>query len=371
VTEVIRTGGSGHLDAAVSAIVGRQVPGVSFAAVSPEGIQLSNGVGVADIARARTATTDTVYAWFSMTKLVTATAVMQLAEHGALDLDGPAADLVPAMALATWHGTRVKITIRQLLSHTAGLPNPIPVGWVHRADSAADGVAFAERLLNKHTRLTSPPGAQTAYSNLGYVALGRAIAAASSQTYEDYVRNNILQRIGMSATDFTYTEGMRSQAATGYQPRWSAMTLLLRLMLPRGILDGAFGGYVAFHPFFVNGAAYGGLLGPVTDAARFATLHLNGGVVDGTRVISEKSVAKMQRLAASGRDLDVGLGWFRKRADSRRGETFVEHLGGGAGFFNVMRLYPDRARAVVLMGNSTSYTQDRILKSVLEQSMAK
>jgi hypothetical protein len=71
----------------------------------------------------------------------------------------------------------------------------------------------------------------------------------------------------------------------------------------------------------------------------------------------------MQRLAASGPDLDVGFGWFRKRSDSRRGETFIEHLGGGAGFFSDMRLYPDRARAVVLMGNSTSYTQEGLLKA--------
>jgi hypothetical protein len=141
------------------------------------------------------------------------------------------------------------------------------------------------------------------------------------------------------------------------------MTLLLRFMQPRGILGRTLGRYVAFRPFYVTGAPYGGLLGPVGDAARFATLHLNGGVVNGTRVLSEKSVADTHRLAASGPDLNVGFGWFRKRADSRRGETFVEHLGGGAGFFNVMRLYPDRARAVVLMGNSTSYAQLGVLKA--------
>jgi len=72
---------------------------------------------------------------------------------------------------------------------------------------------------------------------------------------------------------------------------------------------------------FPNGAAYGGLVGSVHDAARFATVHLNGGSLDGTRLISEQSVAQMQQLSASGPDLDVGLGWFRRRSDSRRGET--------------------------------------------------
>jgi hypothetical protein len=80
-------------------------------------------------------------------------------------------------------------------------------------------------------------------------------------------------------------------------------------------------------------------------------------------LLSEKSVADMQRLAAWGPNLDVGLGWFRKRADSHRGETFVEHLGGGAGFLSVMRLYPDSACAVVLIGNSTSSAQEAVLNA--------
>jgi hypothetical protein len=63
--------------------------------------------------------------------------------------------------------------------------------------------------------------------------------------------------------------------------------MLLRFMLPRNIFGGTLGRYVAFRPFYVNGAAYAGLIGPVDDAARFATLNLNGGVVNGTRVLSE------------------------------------------------------------------------------------
>ena len=72
----------------------------------------------------------------------------------------------------------------------------------------------------------------------------------------------------------------------------------------------------------------------------------------------------MQDLCHSGPELDVGLGWLGKRRDSQRGETFVEHLGGGAGFFNVMRLWPQHGRAAVIMGNSTSYQQRPILDAV-------
>jgi CubicO group peptidase (beta-lactamase class C family) len=353
------------VQAARARIVGRQVPAVSLALVTPTGLEWSRGVGMADLGAAQPATAETVYLWFSMTKIVTATAVMQLGERHALELDRPAAELVPALASATWRGRRVPITIRQLLSHTAGLPNPIPVGWVHPAEAPApDGRAWAERLLARHTRLAFEPGSRTGYSNLGYLALGQAIAAASGQSYEDYVRAHILRPLGMASTDFVCTESMRRRAATGYQPRWSAIALPLPFLLPRGILGRTYRRYIAFQPFYVDGAAYGGLVGSVEDAARFARLHLHGGEVDGVRLLSPESIAEMQHLSHTGPDLDVGLGWFRKRAASQRGESYVEHLGGGAGFFNVMRLWPDRARAAVLMGNATSYDQAAILNAL-------
>jgi CubicO group peptidase (beta-lactamase class C family) len=353
------------VEAALARVVGRQVPGVSLAVVNPTGIEWSTGLGTADLGAAQPATAETVYLWFSMTKIVTATAVMQLAERHALELDQPAAELIPALASATWRGRRVPITIRQLLSHTAGLPNPIPVGWVHPAETPApDGRAWAEGLLAGHTRLAFEPGSQTGYSNLGYLALGQAIAAAAGQPYEDYVRASILRPLGMASTDFVCGASMRRRAATGYQPRWSAMTLLLPFLLPRGVLGHTSGRYIAFRPFAVDGAAYGGLVGSVEDAARFARLHLNGGEVDGVRLLSPESTAQMQDLSHTGPDLDVGLGWFRKRAASQRGESYVEHLGGGAGFLNVMRLWPDRARAAVLMGNATSYDQAAILNAL-------
>ena len=354
-----------RLNMELSDVVGREVPGVSVAVATRAGVQWSTGVGVADLSSRAPATTATIYLWFSMTKIVTATAVMQLVDRGLLELDHPVADLVPALAGATYKGNRVRITLRHLLSHTSGLANPIPVGWVHGADMPRpDEDTFADHLLAKHTRLKFEPGARTSYSNLNYLALGRAIASVSGLSYTSYIRERLLQPLEMTSTDFMVRDP--SLAATGYQPRWNAMTLLLPLMLPRGLLGHSYGRYIAFHPFYVNGAAYGGLVGSVADAARFAALHLNGGTIDSTRVLSEKSVAKMQHLSATGPDLDIGLGWFRKRSDSLRGETFVEHLGGGAGYFNVMRLYPDKQTAIVVMGNTTTYNQGAVIKAALD-----
>ena len=115
---------------------------------------------------------------------------------------------------------------------------------------------------------------------------------------------------------------------------------------------------MTFRPFLVNGAPYGGLVGPVTDAARVVLMHANGGELDGTRVLSDDAVREMQTISMTGKPFDHGLGWFRPPADRERQPTFVEHYGGGGGYHNLMRLYPEPGVGTVVMGNSTSYDVD-------------
>jgi CubicO group peptidase (beta-lactamase class C family) len=124
------------------------------------------------------------------------------------------------------------------------------------------------------------------------------------------------------------------------------------------------GRYVSFRPFYVKGAAYGGLLGGVEEASRFVRLHLGGGQTDGTRLLSEEAVAEMRTIVPRGGKRDFGLGWFRSHQDGTRRPAFVEHLGGGAGFWNVMRLYPEESLGVVVMGNTTSYDHDSVCDAV-------
>jgi hypothetical protein len=101
-------------------------------------------------------------------------------------------------------------------------------------------------------------------------------------------------------------------------------------------------------------------------SARFVLLHLNGGQANGTRLLSAESVAEMQRIMPRGGKRDFGLGWFRSHEAERRGPTFVEHLGGGAGFWNVMRIYPEESLGVVVMGNTTSYDHESICDAIVK-----
>ena len=346
-------GGDPNLTAVLERLATRQVPGISAAVVDGGAIQESSSAGVADLSRGAPATPDTVYLWFSMTKIVTATATMQLAEQGALGLGDPVERFLPDFPKPRSGWPRVEV--RHLLSHSAGLANPVPVRWVHPAsEPGRNPHDFAVALLTKHDRLRFPAGSRADYSNLGYIALGEVIAAASGQTYQDYVRTRILEPLSMTTTGFSYSIAPEDDIATGYQPRFHPMTPLFRLLLPKRIVGSTEGRFVAFNRFHVDGPAYGGLVGSARDAARFMAVHVNGGEYDGVRLLNSESVEEMQTLHASGRKLDVGFGWFRRGTDRASGD-FWEHLGGGGGFWSMMRVYPSRRVGVLTMGNATSY----------------
>jgi CubicO group peptidase (beta-lactamase class C family) len=356
-----------ELAAVLERLTSRELPGVSAAIVRPGAEELA-GAGVADTSSGSRATPETIYLWFSMTKIVTATAAMQLAEEGALALDDPVAKFLPEFPKARSGWPRVEV--RHLLSHSAGLANPIPVRWVHPADQPGrDPHEFANSLLTKHDRLRYPAGSRAVYSNLGYIALGEVIAAASGRSYEDYVRSRILEPLSMTSTGFTYGAAHAEDIATGYQRRRHPMTPLFRLLLPRGIVGAGDGRFVSFNRFLVDGPAYGGLVGSVRDAARFLAVHLNGGELDGVRLLSQAGVEEMQTLQAKGRKLDVGFGWFRRGADRAAGD-FWEHLGGGGGFWCMMRIYPASGVGVLSMGNASSYDHEAVAEAALRSSTA-
>jgi CubicO group peptidase (beta-lactamase class C family) len=348
-------------------LVQRKVPGLSVLVTASDRLLAGGAAGVSNISSRTPATVDTVYLWFSMTKLVTATAAMLLVEQGRLSLDDAVKLHLPAFP--TPRDGWPEVRVRHLLSHSSGLANPIPVTWVHPASEAGrDPHGFAVELLRRYSRLRFAAGSKASYSNLGYIALGEVITSSSGQRYEDFVREHILRPLGMARTDFTYRPDMTADAATGYQSRLNPLTPLLRRMLPKGIVGENHGRFLAFRPFCVDGAAYGGLVGPPRDAARFLSAHLNGRRHDGVRLLSATSVEQMQKITATGRKMDVGLGWFRRHSDGTSTDHYLEHLGGGGGFFSMMRVYPDRGLGVIVMGNSSGYDHQRIASAAIARA---
>jgi len=339
------------------------VPGLSVAVVKRDRLVWARGFGFANLATSAPATPETIYLWFSMTKIVTATAALRLAEGGSLDLDAPITEYFADFSVIS---QRRPVTVRHLLSHSSGLANPVPIRWVRPAGKPVpDQRAFVNRLLARHRKLKFVPSERATYSNLGYLVLGEVISEVAGMRYERYVREEILIPLGMNRSGFVYPEPAGDGAATAYQPLRRPFTPLLRMALPRGVVGSRQGRYVAFNPFYVDGAAYGGLVGGVDEAARLVMLHLNNGRIGDTRLLSPESVAIMQRIVPRGGKRDFGLGWFRSHEAGQRRPAFVEHLGGGAGFWNAMRIYPEESLGVVMMGNATRYDHESILDAIV------
>ena len=249
-------------------------PAVVFGCVWRDGTTLVRAAGHADAREGRAVLETTAFAWFSITKLFTATAIVQLAEGKRLDLDAPVSRYLPERRLSK-NGREA--TVRQLLSHSAGLANPIPVTWIHLAGEAGPGLdALVDQRIGDAPDLVFEPGQKSSYSNLGYLLLGQIIERVSGQRYEDYVRGHLLEPLGAAATGFARSDG----AAIGYQRRWSLMGLAAGWMLDARFFGASSDGYRALRPFTVDGAPYGGLQGPAADLLRFARMVLAGGQAD-------------------------------------------------------------------------------------------
>lgn len=317
------------------------VPGLAVAVVHRSRPVFAHACGHADLEAGLNFTVDTACHWFSMTKIATVTAAMQLVDSERLDLDAPVHEYLPGVLPSTFDGVRVV----HLANHSAGLPNPLPLRWVHPAgQSIPDQRAFLARHRPRKPRFE--PGTQARYSNLSTVVLGEVLATVTGTPYVDHVGSAVLAPLGLHHTGFTYAVVGDAPRAVGYQPGSRALDPVFRAFLPRGVVGRRTGRYLALDPFEMDAPACSGLIGPVTEAARFLTVHTEPG-----DLLSRSSIERMQRIDTRGKPYDLGLGWFRPVA--QRDAPWVEHFGGGGGFWNVLRVYPERALGVAVMGNTT------------------
>jgi CubicO group peptidase (beta-lactamase class C family) len=362
-----------QLDAYLKAITAFGAPpGLSLAVVQDGAPVYAKGFGLADAPRGRVATAETAYGWWSMTKIFTAAAVFQLEERGRLSLDDPVAAYLPFFRVTYPSPHSRTITIRHLLNHSSGLPNNVPalVGWIHHADQPPlDQTAYVASVLPRYSKLVFEPGDHGEYTNVGYMVLGAVIEAASGQPYEQYVREHLLQPLGMRRTDFVYTDAMGADVATASHPSLSLERLALPFLVDNwsSYVRETTHGRMWLNRFYANSAPPTGLIGPATDAARFVAAILAGGALAGERVLSERSVAAMLKdshVPARHGEADVypgtqyGLGWHIVPEGARQR---VQHRGGGPGFGSEMRLYPAERLGMVVIANDTTYDRDAIL----------
>ena len=205
-----------------------QVPGLAVAVVHRDREVFAHACGHADLAAGLDFTVDTACHWFSMTKIVSVTAAMQLVDAGRLDLDAPVRDYLPGVLPPAFDAVRVV----HLANHSAGLPNPLPLRWVHPAGQPIpDQRAFLARHRPRKPRFE--PGTQARYSNLSTVLLGEVIATITGAAYVDHIRSAVLAPLGLAHTGFSYDDVGSAPRAVGYQRGPRPLDPLFRAFLPR------------------------------------------------------------------------------------------------------------------------------------------
>jgi CubicO group peptidase (beta-lactamase class C family) len=356
----------GELEAYVNQLVeiGRP-PGLSLAVVKKGEIVYQRGFGLADGPRNIAATPDTVFQWMSISKIATAVAIFQLHERGALDIEDPVVKYLPFFKVGRPPEGGQKITIRHLLNHSSGLAHPARMlGMVHvDGRPYPDQVELVRRLVAKYRKLKFEPGTRAAYTNLGYTVLGAIVEVVSGQAHHEYLVEHIFRPLRMDNSNHIYTETMRANAAVGSQPKSSITSALLALVVddPDFFIRETVNGRMWLRrasPDFSGGA---GVNGPAMEAARFAAAFLNGGSLNGDRILSPESVTMMiedGHIVAKGgpgliyKGAEHGLGWLIwPNGDRQR----IMHSGEGPGFSSIMQLYPEEGLGVVVMGNEWPY----------------
>jgi CubicO group peptidase (beta-lactamase class C family) len=342
-----------HLSALTSA---SKVPGIQYVVVTSAGVVFEHAGGWADIRCRVPVQAATTMMAYSMSKTITAVAVLQLVETGPVGLDDPLERFLGSLQP---YGPAV--TIRQLLAHMSGVPNPLPLRWVHPADrhGTFDEDAALAAVLEKHPRLSSAPGSRYAYSNIGYWLLGKVVERTTAGTFAAYVTDRILGPLRIEPSDLGYVVADPARHATGYLEKYSLMNVLKGLLIDRELIGGYSGSWLAIRSHYPNGPAFGGLVGAANGFGVFLQDQLRSRSVlfgDDTR---RQFYAQQQTIR--GTPVPMTLGWH---IGSVNGDRFFYKEGGGGGFHCMMRLYPDNRIGTVVMTNATGFRVDKLLDTI-------
>ena len=319
--------------------------------------------GFADIKNQKIIDENTTYNAFSITKTFTALAVLQLAEQKKLDIEQPAKKYFTDFPYTS------DITIRQLLTHSAGIPNPIPLNWIHLTDEhqSFDRNKFFKQIFIKNNKTKSKPNENFSYSNLGYVLLGQLIEKVSGMTYEQYISDNILKRLDLQSKDIDFTINNTTQHAKGYHKQMSFSNVILGFFIDKSkYMYKTEGKWKPFKDLYVNGASYGGLIGTSNAFAKYIQELLK----PDCKLITDdyKKMLFTENYTNTNKATGMCLSWFSGRLN---GKQYFAHAGGGGGYYSEIRIYPELGIGCMIIFNRTGMTDERFLDKVDKCFIAK
>ena len=301
------------------------VTGLSIALVDDQQVVWAQGFGYADKQADLKATADTVYHLGSIAKVFTATAAMQLADQGKLDIDQPLQKYLPEFSIKSRFGSTANITPRNIMTHHSGLPCNWVRGMSERHPEPFTDVVTA--VQNEYVAF--PPDYVFSYSNLGVTLLGAAIGKVSGQPYASYMDAHLLRPLAMVHSEFaphipgkSYNKGREIEA------------IPLR-DLPSG-----------------------GLNSSANDMSNFMRMVFADGEYEGKRIIQPDTLHEMFKVQNSKVPLDfdfkMGLGWMLSGLDVPGAGTVASHGGTTLNYHTAMVVLPEHKLGVVVLSNSVT-----------------
>ena len=295
------------------------------------------GYGVADITSRTPITEDTGLRVASISKTITGVAVLQLWEQGSIDLDAPANEFLHAFRLVPADPSWRPATIRDLLTHTAGLPEtalPRRALMPDFGESVKLGrpVPTLAEYYGGELRLVAEPGTRFRYGNHSFATLGQIVEDVSGEPLDRYLRDHIFEPLGMDDTDLLRTPAVESRLATGYE------------MSRRGPRE------VEPRQMITAGAA--SVYSTPGDMARYVAAMLGGGSNEHGTVLKPETVQMMFAPQYQPDPTIAGLGLAFFRADLG-GRAAVEHQGTIPGFHSQLFLSPEEGVGVMAFTNGS------------------
>jgi D-alanyl-D-alanine carboxypeptidase len=321
------------------------IPGFSVAIYHKDVIVFSHAYGVADTKHHEALTTKHLFSMASQSKMFTATAILQLTQQGKLRLDDPAYDYIPW--LGEHHDKRFReITIRQLLTHSAGLiRDGVDVDF-WRLEKPFPSVSDLRRTILS-TDIVLEPNTQLKYSNLGFALLGQVVETASREAFAEYVIKHIIKPIKLKDTFVDYTPEIDTRLATGYGLLFEHQRLVLEPRSSARALVSAIGIHAT-----------------PEDICRFAAAHFFGSEV----LLNDRLKREMQRsqwVLTRGYDsgMEAGLGLDIQYIGERR---VVGHTGHLAGHLTATFFDPHERLAVTVAANCKDAPSVQIVRGIFE-----
>ncbi len=325
-----------EIESAVHDIVSRYpAVGLAIGVVRNGSLEFFHGHGVADVGTRMPITEDTVLRIASITKTFTAISVMQLYEKGLIDLDEPVGGYLRAYRLVPASPGHRPVTIRHLLTHTAGMPEVAHPDGVFRPDfgesfPAGERLPSPAEFYGGAIRLRAEPGTRFVYNNHGPTTLGQIVEDVSGKTLADYFHDHIFQPLGMVDSCLKRSDAVETRLATGYE-------------IHSGRLE-----EVDERDMVTAGAA--SIFSTPRDMSRYVAALLAGGEGEHGSILEPDTLEMMfdPHWQPDPRIPGMGLGFFRAE---RNGHVVVRHQGTHPGFHSEMALAPAAGIGVVAFTN--------------------